>query len=195
MANLCFVNYIVEGEQDTVNTICAALEKNKDKLPELWLGTVLKDCGIDVKEFHREYVEKYKKKSDTVLSIETYAEWNRSKFTDVLEEHFKNVAVYYDISATEYGSDVCETNDETGKYFKRYRCMSSGFEDGDEDPYDIGLKDFKTEKSLFVYLKKKTKTLATMEDVKKYNSTDSNEDKIIIIDKFTGKVLSQEEKK
>ncbi|MBR5434356.1 MAG: hypothetical protein IK117_07960 [Bacteroidales bacterium] len=188
MANIVDASYYIEGNEETIDLVYNALTKNKSQ-DGVSLGCILRDCGIDIEKLHgAEWVFSYHRMKPNVVYISTESRWWPSNFSEMLEEHFKDLRVYYQVCDTE-SCCLPETNDIEGKYFKRYMCTTYSNLD---DRLGIGCESFSTLEEVFVFLKEHTNFISTMEDVRKYNDLYKDKTaKIVIVDKCSVENLSK----
>ena len=189
MANIVDTSYYLEGNEETIDLVYNALTKNKSQ-DGASLGCILRDCGIDIEKYHgAEWFFSYHRMKPNVLYIPTESRWWPSNFSEMLEEHFKDLRIYYQVWDIE-GGCYPQTNDIEGKYFKRYMCTTDDFYSNLDDRLGIGCESFSTLEEVFFYLKEKTNFISTMEDVRKYNGLYKDKTaEIVIVDKCSGENL------
>ena len=167
------VDFTIEGDDETIDLIYSALEKQC--VSDNWGNDVLRNCGA---------ICNYYKTEHNVLTFNTITYAVNASINEVLglEKRFKNVHVYYEIKGCEDGP-CSETNDTEGKYYKRFCCVDEYY----EDILRMEGGSFSTLEEVFAYLKEKTNFVSSMEDVKKFNELYVGKGRILIIDKVTCK--------
>lgn len=115
-----FMKYWVEGTKEATHKLCEAIEK-----AEGWAENALNNLGIDTEEYETGRVEWNDAKVEdkdgySVLYFEKENPYERGTLIDQLmdEEMFKGKLTNLYYYAEELANaELCETNDEDGKYF------------------------------------------------------------------------------
>ena len=115
-----FMKYWVEGTKEATHQLCEAIEK-----ADGWAGNALNNLGIDTEEYETDRVEWHDAKVEdkdgySVLYFEEEHPYERGTLIDQLmdEEMFKGKLTNLYYYAEELANaEICETNDEEGKYF------------------------------------------------------------------------------
>lgn len=129
-----FMKYWFEGTKEATHKLCEAIEK-----AEGWAENALNNLGIDTEEYETGRVEWNDAKVEdkdgySVLYFEEENPYERGTLIDQLmnEEMFKGKLTNLYYYAEELANaELCETNDEDGKYFPYKILVHVVDEDGD----------------------------------------------------------------
>jgi len=129
MANWCSTDFVIESEnKELLQTICNAIndcasmdEPIIPKSSPNWVGNIFDVLGIDPKKADRAFWSSAEIK-DGNLHFHEEGAWDRAEAIQVLDQHYTDddgdseLGIYF--ISQEFGSDIFETNDEDGLYFK-----------------------------------------------------------------------------
>lgn len=128
MANLAWTQYVVEGPKKTLEEIKHAI-KNPDieeGSSKDWEGNVLRALNIEWERQKpdgtgkrmRGFIQQswWDNKKHTVLRLDAEEAWSVTDFSEVLEDNFPDIKVYW--YCEEPSDAYYVTNDVEGKYFK-----------------------------------------------------------------------------
>ena len=168
MANYAAVNYVIEGNEKTLQWINEAMlnpkvDKNADSS---WEGNVLLSLGITKNKIESSYlrgfIQEPPRVDDTTISFSAEEAWNRTDFAELLTEKFPDLTIYWTVE--EPGMEIYETNDAEQKYFKFKYWVDACIEDEYYDDY------FNTIEEVCKFTKDITNgEVKSLEDIKKFN--------------------------
>lgn len=185
MANWASTSYRIESKQKDLQEIYDLfMEFNEngrtpfDNLTDKnWEGNIVWALGGDTNNYyHRGFIQSCEI-SEGMLSIEAEEAWGASDFRHFLENHYKDMKVYFMVE--EDGDCVYATNDSEGKYFS-CRFVVDSCLDGAYD-YEC----FNTEKEALQYIAELLEVDSiSMEQLETWQKYHENEDDYLYFNEY-----------
>ena len=182
MANWASTDYKIEGNskdlQEIFELFCKFDKGERKPFDEHtdkeWEGNIVWALGGNTKELYLRGFIQVCELEDGILSIAAEEAWGVTDFRKFLENHYKDMKVYY--CSEEEGCDYFQTNDKEHKYFG-YTCMIHSCVDGDENN-----EYFETKKKALEYIAERLKVSSiTMEEIEEWNKKHEGVDDNFIV--------------
>lgn len=177
MANYATVEYVIEGNEKTLQWINEAMlnpkvDKNTDSS---WEGNILLSLGITKNKIESSYLRGFIQEppriDDNTISFSAEEAWNRTDFAELLQEKFPDLTIYWTVE--EPGMEIYETNDAEQKYFKFKYWVDTCLEGDDYNEY------FNTLDEVLKFTKDLTGgEVKSLEDIEKFNNEHREKDDI-----------------
>ncbi|MBR2026362.1 MAG: hypothetical protein IKA07_04415 [Alistipes sp.] len=130
MANICFTQYVVEGDMSELKDLYAkmrSLEEGKaplvdDGADKTWLANLVNLLGGDYNDYdcRGSFYDVELNTEKGILTYSVQSKWvELEQVRDFLEEHYSSLTFYF--RAEEGGCAIYETNDLKSKYFERHK--------------------------------------------------------------------------
>lgn len=150
MANNCFTDYVIEGDQQELQSLYEALQRIDTKAElkttsgfgSRWLGNLVTEIGGDWNNVYCRGTVDWYELEDNQLQILTDTAWvPMNEVFDFIVEKFPGLEYYY--QAEEPGCELFWTNDTAGIHFSKYivRLSKDGY--GEEEYFETLENAFK----------------------------------------------------